>query len=192
MFFLRFFKPFFLKKESLGKEIFCFAKELIHKKGGLMRVSLDKIDLVVIQKLIEDGRASFSSIAKEAKLTDVAIKKRVESLKRKGVISSITANLNYKTLGFENPIFIQIRSEVAKNKDLIKKLSALDYVSELYQVLGEYNLLAKIIVQDLDAAEKTIGKLGTIDGILDLKTLVVLTEMKRSGALPSEALQKRL
>ncbi|MDD5162971.1 MAG: Lrp/AsnC family transcriptional regulator [Candidatus ainarchaeum sp.] len=157
-----------------------------------MRVSLDKIDLVVIQKLIEDGRASFSSIAKEAKLTDVAIKKRVESLKRKGVISSITANLSYKTLGFENPIFIQIRSEVAKNKDLIKKLSALDYVCELYQVLGEYNLLAKIIVQDLDAAEKTISRLGTIDGILDLKTLVVLTEIKRSGALPSEALQKKL
>ncbi|MDD5148203.1 MAG: Lrp/AsnC family transcriptional regulator [Candidatus ainarchaeum sp.] len=157
-----------------------------------MRVSLDKIDLIVIQKLIEDGRASFSSIAKEAKLTDVAIKKRVESLKRKGVIGSITANLNYKTLGFENPIFIQIRSEVAKNKDLIKKLSALDYVSELYQVLGEYNLLAKIIVQDLEAAEKTISKLGTLDGILDLKTLVVLTEIKRSGALPSEALQKKL
>ena len=157
-----------------------------------MKVSLDKIDLIVIQKLIEDGRASFSSIAKEAKLTDVAIKKRVESLKRKGVLSSITANLNYKTLGFENPIFIQIRSEVAKNKDLIKKLSALDFVSELYQVLGEYNLLAKILVQDLEAAEKTISKLGTIDGILDLKTLVVLTEIKRSCTLPSEALQKKL
>jgi Lrp/AsnC family transcriptional regulator for asnA, asnC and gidA len=157
-----------------------------------MRVSLDKIDLIVIQKLIEDGRASFSSIAKDAKLTDVAIKKRVESLKRKGVISSITANLNYKTLGFENPIFIQIRSEIAKNKDLIKKLSALDYVSELYQVLGEYNLLAKIIVQDLDSAEKTISKMGTLDGMLDLKTLVVLTEIKRSCALPSESLQKKL
>ena len=157
-----------------------------------MRASLDKIDLVIIQKLLQDGRASFSSMAKDAKLTDVAIKKRVESLKRKGVISAITATLNYKVLGFENPIFVQIRSEAAKNKDLIKKLVALDYVSELYQVLGEYNLVAKIIVQDLESAEKTIGKLGTLDGILDLKTLVVLSELKHCGTLPSEALQKKL
>ncbi|HLD58032.1 MAG TPA: Lrp/AsnC family transcriptional regulator [archaeon] len=157
-----------------------------------MRASLDKIDLIILQKLLEDGRASFSSIAKDAKLTDVAIKKRVESLKRKNVISSIAVNLNYKSLGFENPIFVQIRSESAKNKDLIKKLSALDFISELYQVLGEYNLVAKILVQDLESAEKTINKLGTLDGILDLKTLVVLSELKHGGTLPAEAMQKKL
>ena len=116
----------------------------------------------------------------------------LESLKRKGVISSIAVNLNYKALGFENPIFVQIRTEVSKNKDLIKKLAALDYVAELYQVLGEYNMVAKIIVQDLDAAEKTIAKLGTLDGILDLKTLVVLSELKHTCTVPSEALQKKL
>ena len=77
-------------------------------------------------------------------------------------------------------------------KDLIKKLSALDYVTELYQVLGEYNLLIKIIVQDLDAAEKTISKLGLLDGILDLKTLVVLSELKHAVTVPSGALQKKL
>ncbi|MBN2067877.1 MAG: Lrp/AsnC family transcriptional regulator [Candidatus Diapherotrites archaeon] len=157
-----------------------------------MQASLDKIDLIIIKNLLEDGRASFSSIAKETKLTDVAIKKRVESLRRRGVISKISANLNYKVLGFENPIYVQIRSEIGKNKDLIKRLGSFDYVVELYQVLGEYNLLAKLIVNDLDSAEKLIGKLGLIDGILDLKTLVVLSELKQGNVMPSTALQKRL
>jgi DNA-binding Lrp family transcriptional regulator len=44
---------------------------------------LDRIDHVVIARLIEDGRTSFSAIAKETNLTDVAIKKRFESLKRR-------------------------------------------------------------------------------------------------------------
>ena len=52
-------------------------------------VSLDKIDHIILKALLEDGRASFSAIARETKLTDVAIKKRVESLKRRGVIDSI-------------------------------------------------------------------------------------------------------
>ncbi|HLC36754.1 MAG TPA: Lrp/AsnC family transcriptional regulator [archaeon] len=155
-------------------------------------VSMDKIDLKIIQILLEDGRASFSKIAKETSLTDVAIKKRIERLQRKNIIHSITANLNLKVLGYENPIFVQMRTEISKNKDIIKKLQGFDYIIELYQVLGEYNLFAKLIVPDLDNAEQFIEKLGLIDGVIDAKTQVVLTELKKSNSLPTHALQKKL
>ncbi len=157
-----------------------------------MTVTLDKIDHMILQRLLEDGRVSFSAVAKEVSLTDVAIKKRVDRLKRKGVINSITADLNLKVLGFENPIYIQIRTELSKNKDVIKKLKEFDFITELYQVLGEYNLLAKLILPDLDAAEKLIAKLGLIDGILDCKTQVIISELKKSNALPNQTLQKTL
>ena len=156
-----------------------------------MVVSLDKVDHKILQKLLENGRAPFSDIAKDTKLTDVAIKKRVESLKRKGVLTSISADLNMKVLGYENPIFVQMRTELSKNKDLIKKVSSFDYVVELHQVLGEYNLLAKLIVPNLDSAEKFINNLGVVDGIIDVKTLVVLSELKRANCLPSSTLQKK-
>ena len=142
--------------------------------------------------LLEDGRASYSDIAKEVKLTDVAIKKRIERLKRRGLINSISADLNLKALGYENPIFVQIRSEISKNRDVIKKLQEMDYVIELHQVLGEYNIFAKLVVPDLDSAEKFIERLGNLDGILDIKTLVVISEVKKSKSLPSFSLQKKL
>lgn len=155
-------------------------------------ITLDRIDHKILQALLLDGRASFSQIAREVDLTDVAIKKRVESLKRKGVISSISANLNFRVLGFENPVFVQIRTEIAKNKDIIKKLQALDSVIELHQVLGEYNFLAKVLVTDLSSAEKTIGQLGQVDGVLDIKTLVAVSQLKSANALPTATLQKKL
>ena len=154
--------------------------------------NLDNIDNKIISLLLEDGRASFSAIANEVKLTDVAIKKRFERLKRRGIINSITADLNLKVLGYENPIFVQIRSELSKNKDVINKLKEFDYVIDLHQVLGEYNLIAKLIVPDLDSAEKFVDSLGKLDGVLDIKTLVVISEVKKSKALPSFSLQKRL
>lgn len=153
---------------------------------------LDKIDHTILQVLLGDGRASFSRIAKETSLTDVAIKKRVESLKRKGVIESISANLNFRVLGFENPVFVQIRTDLSKSKDVIKKLSSFDAVVELHQVLGEYNFLAKMLVLDLGHAEKVIAELGKIDGIRDIKTLVVANRIKQTTALPSASLQKKL
>ncbi|HZX33776.1 MAG TPA: Lrp/AsnC family transcriptional regulator [archaeon] len=150
------------------------------------------MDHRIIQMLLEDGRASYSDIAKEVKLTDVAIKKRIERLKRRGLINSISADLNLKALGYENPIFVQIRSEISKNRDVIKKLKEMDYVIELHQVLGEYNIFAKLVVPDLDSAEKFIERLGNLDGILDIKTLVVISEVKKSKSLPSFSLQKKL
>ncbi len=153
---------------------------------------LDKIDHKIISILLEDGRASFSAIAGEVKLTDVAIKKRVDRLRRRGIINSISADINLKTLGYENPIFVQMRSELSKNKDVIKKLKELDYVLDIYQVLGEYNIFAKLVVPDLDSAEKFVERLGTLDGVLDIKTLVVMSEVKKSKALPSFSLQNKL
>ena len=157
-----------------------------------MEAKLDKIDHIILEALLLDGRASFSAIARETKLTDVAIKKRVESLKRRSIISGITVDLNYKSLGYENPIYVQIRSEVSKNKDIVKKLKSMDFILELYQVLGEYNLIAKLIVPNLESAEKFISQLGLIDGVIDLKTMVVLSELKRSSSLPSKTLQNKL
>ncbi|MDO8634381.1 MAG: Lrp/AsnC family transcriptional regulator [archaeon] len=153
---------------------------------------LDKIDLRILQSLLDDGRMSFSAIAKEVSLTDVAIKKRFERLKRKGVIAAISANLDLKALGYENPIFVQIRSEISKNKNLVKRLKEFDSVVELYQILGEYNLFAKLVVPNLEVAEKFIESLGTLDGVLDIKTSVILSELKKTNSLPIFSLQKKL
>jgi Lrp/AsnC family transcriptional regulator for asnA, asnC and gidA len=155
-------------------------------------VSLDKIDYLILQALLADGRASFSAIARNSGLTDVAIKKRVESLKRRGIINGVSVDLNYKVLGYENPIFVQMRCEVSKQKDIIKKLQSMDFILELYQVLGDYNLHTKIIVPNLESAEKFINQLGLIDGIIDLKTMVVLSELKKTKSLPSSTLQNKI
>ncbi|MEK6959421.1 MAG: Lrp/AsnC family transcriptional regulator [archaeon] len=155
-------------------------------------MALDKIDHIILQNLLSDGRASFSAIARETKLTDVAIKKRVESLKRRGVIEGISVDLNYKTLGYENPIYVQIRSELSKNKDITKKLLGMDFVLELNQVLGEYNLIAKLVVPNLEAAEKFIAQLGLIDGVIDVKTMVVISELKKTKSLPASTFQNKI
>ena len=152
---------------------------------------LDKIDISILKALLEDGRASYSAVAKNTNLTDVAIKKRVESLKRKGVIASITANLNYSAIGFEKPLFIQLRTDLSKFKDVVKKLDGLENIIEVHQVLGEYNLLLKVVLPSLSAVEPFLARLSTVDGVQDMKSLVVVSQLKQSNSLPSSLAQKK-
>ncbi|MDO8624493.1 MAG: Lrp/AsnC ligand binding domain-containing protein, partial [Candidatus Diapherotrites archaeon] len=89
-------------------------------------------------------------------------------------------------------VFFQIRSELSKQKDIVKRVMEIEPIVELYQVLGEYNLHARVLVRNLAEAESVIAQLGTVDGILDVKTLVAVQLLKKSNSLPSSALQKRL
>ena len=156
-----------------------------------MIASLDRIDVLILKKLIADGRVSYRAIADEAQLTDVAIKKRVDSLKRRGILEAIRAEINYEVLGFEKPVFVQLRTELSKNKDLLKRIETFDHVVEIYQVLGEYNMLVKAILPDLAAVKDFVERLGSLDGVLDMKTLVVLDRVKKATSLPASVLQKR-
>ena len=156
-----------------------------------MIVALDRIDFHILKKLVEDGRISYRAIAEETQLTDVAIKKRVESLKRKGVLAGIKAEINYDVLGFEKPVFVQIRSDLSKNKDLLKRIENFEHVMEVYQVLGEYNLLVKAVLPDMTAIKDFIERLGSLDGVLDIKTLVVLEQLQKKNTLPASIMQKR-
>lgn len=154
--------------------------------------SIDKIDYIVLKCLLEDGRMSYSSIAKETNLTDVAIKKRIESLKRRNILNSVKADINLQTLGYENPVFLQIRSEISKTNNLIKKLESFEFITEVYKVLGEYNLFAKMILPKISHADQFLSKLGALDGVLDVKTMVVVDSVKNSSCLPATLLQKKL
>ncbi len=157
-----------------------------------MYVSLDKIDFQILKRLVSDGRTSYRAIADETELTDVAIKKRVDSLKRRGVISSISANLDLGVLGFSKPVFVQLRTDLSKHRDLLKKMNSFEHVFEVYQTMGEYNILLKAVLPDLESTKGFIERLGSLDGILDMKSMMVLESAKCVDSLPSTVMQKKL
>jgi len=156
-----------------------------------MIASLDRVEVLILKRLMVDGRTSYKAIAEEAQLTDVAVRKRVDSLKRRGIIKAIRAEIDYEVLGFEKPVFLQLRTELSKTKDLLKRIEAFEHVVEVHQVLGEYNLLVKAILPDLASVKDFVERLGALDGVLDMKTLVVLDEIKKSTTLPASVMQKR-
>ncbi|MCX8158337.1 MAG: Lrp/AsnC family transcriptional regulator [Candidatus Diapherotrites archaeon] len=155
-------------------------------------VEIDHIDRKIIEHLLLDGRVSFSSIAKQMNITDVAIKKRFERLVKKGIVKSIKAELDLRMLGYENPMYVQIKYDLSKKKDIIKQLSSMDIVVEICETIGKYNLLVKIVLPKLEDATKAIEKIGSIDGIIEIESMVVINEIKCFNSLPTMPLQKKI
>lgn len=153
--------------------------------------SLDKIDLLLLGRLLEDGRSSFSQLARETNLTDVAIKKRFERLKRQGIINTISADLNLDVLGFTKPVFVLLKTEPSKNKHISKRLSEMEQVVEFHELMGEHNFMLKLVCPDMSHVKRVLDDLGYIDGVRELRSMPVLNVVKKTNALPPTSFQKR-
>ena len=155
-------------------------------------VTFDRIDKLILQRLMEDGRASFSQIARETKLTDVAIKKRFERLKRQSIIRGVRAELNYDALGYSKPVYELLKVDPSKIRELEKKLAEMDYVLEFAHVLGSHSFVLKMLIPDFPKAKKMVEDLGKLDGIIEINSMAVLSETKKTNSLPAIPLQKKL
>jgi len=150
---------------------------------------IDKIDKHIIEKLIVDGRISFANIAKEINLTDVAIKKRLERLKQRGIIKSIYAEVDYFVIGFSEQVEMLILVDPPKQNEIIKKLKENEDVIKLKGVTGEYNLVAEIIATDKSNLKKILDNIYSIDGITRVNILTHIKDYKSSKNLPSKIIQ---
>lgn len=150
---------------------------------------IDKIDKHIIEKLIVDGRISFANIAKEINLTDVAIKKRLERLKQRGIIKSIFAEVDYTIIGFSEHIEMLILVDPPKQNEVIKKLKEVEDIIKLKGVTGEYNLIAEVIATDKGSLKKILDIIYSVDGITKVNILTYIKDYKYSKNLPSKIIQ---
>ncbi len=72
--------------------------------------------------------------------------------------------------------FVLISTVPGKEQEVYNKISKLDYIAEIHPLFGEYDLIVKIDAKDYNEIGKVmIEKIRTIDGVIDTKTLTVIT-----------------
>lgn len=150
---------------------------------------IDKIDKYIIEQLAINGRVSFATIAKEINLTDVAIKKRLDRLIQKGIIKTISAEIDYEILGFNEKVEILITIDPSKQNEILKKLKDMEDIKEIIEVTGEYNILIRIMALDKSDLKYLLDSVFKIDGITKASILTLLKEHKNSKSLPRKILQ---
>jgi DNA-binding Lrp family transcriptional regulator len=71
--------------------------------------------------------------------------------------------------------FVLMHVSPLHESEVFNKLSKLHEVIEVHPLLGEYDLIAKILAEDYESiGEIVIHKIKTINGITDTKTLTGL------------------
>ncbi len=154
-----------------------------------MQKYLDQYDYKIIVRLLQDGRSTFSTIAKDLGITDVAVKKRFERLISKGIIRKVSVDLDYVQLGIGAEVMIFLKVDPVIEDKAMLLLKEEDLVRTIYKTVGDYNITFFYMVRDfsqLSSIEKVLSK---IKGIIDYKMLFVTEKSFDKQNIPLSSLQ---
>lgn len=149
-----------------------------------MDTKLDKIDLDIINSLMEDGRKSFRQIARETNTSTPTVESRFSRLKELGIIKNIQPIFDFEK--FKDIILsvMYIKTEPAESDNVINELESFPEKASLYTATGEYNLVARVIAYDQTQLEDARQKIQIIKGIQSVYIQILGKTLKDKPVLP--------
>lgn len=143
----------------------------------MLKVELDNADLTILNRLNENGRATYSEIANDLNLTVPTVRSRIDKLIKIGVIHHIGIYLNPHSLTNESAALINIKANKEHKKEFIDFLTSLDEVREVFEVLDEFNILLITQMQPLNMHQILFEEIKANSNIEEVKISILLKEV---------------
>ncbi len=133
---------------------------------------MDETDKKILRILKDEGRAGYSEIGIQIGLSEGAVRKRIKSLTDTGVIRKFTVKIGVAE-GAE-AITLLATNPSHPTQDVSNKIRAITGVETLYEVTGEYDIVAVISGMSVAEVNECIEKIRRVDGIMKTNTMIVL------------------
>ena len=133
----------------------------------MAKIRFDEYELKMLQILQEAGRTPVSELAELIGLSTTPCGRRFEGLQKSGAIRGLTTHSGDAPERF--------KTEILKRPE----------VTACWALTGDQDFLLNVLVPDVDALnEFVMQKLMKIEVVRDVKTNLVLENVKPDGALP--------
>jgi len=142
-------------------------------------MSLDILDMKIIQHLTEDARTTYRAIAEDAGVSEATVKNRIDRLKETGVITKFTAVLDFHKLGRAIKSFIGLKVQPTKLQEIVDHMKSHPDVHVLYRTSGDVDLLFEVIFEKMEDLNKFLESELALDGILGTVVTIVIGPYKR-------------
>ena len=110
---------------------------------------IDQLDLKITEYLQEDGRISYSHIAREIDVPEATVRYRVKRLLDDEIIK-ISAFINTGKLKYENVAYIELDADSAFFETTLHDLISMEKISYISSVTGQFNIMLEYVYEDND------------------------------------------
>ena len=151
-------------------------------------MELSVIDRKILRALQEDGRMTVQAIADRVGLSASPCLRRIRQMERAGIIAGYSAVVEQKAVGLPVSVFISIRLERQRSRELDAFAAAIGgwpEVMECYLMTGQFDFLLRVVCADLGAYEQFLReRLTQVEGVASIESSFSLGQVKHSRVLP--------
>ncbi|MEO0432187.1 MAG: Lrp/AsnC family transcriptional regulator [Cyanobacteria bacterium J06656_5] len=134
---------------------------------------IDQLDLNIIKLLQQNGRIAYSDIARSIDAPEATIRYRVKRLIDEKIIS-ISAFINTGKIKYENVAYIELDVTPIFLEANISELIAMENISYVASVTGEFDLMLEYIYRDNDDLLNFINSLKRNPNVKRLHSRTIL------------------
>src|SRR3954464_10758386 len=140
--------------------------------------SIDGIDRRIIALLRENARRSFQDIGAQVALSAPAVKRRVDRLRREGVIKGCTTLIDPRRFGWQTQAIVELTTEGRfSGADILTAIRSHPEVAAAYTVAGQASAILIVRAEDTVHLERVLERLRETPAITRTRTAVVLSTL---------------
>jgi Lrp/AsnC family leucine-responsive transcriptional regulator len=137
---------------------------------------LDDLDRQILRLLAEDGRRSYTDLAKDTGLSTSAVHQRVRRLEQRGAITGYAAQIDPVTAGLPLTAFVSVTPiDPAAPDDAPERLAHLTAIEACHSVAGDESYILKVRVSDPGALEALLQEIRAAAQVRTRTTVVLST-----------------
>ncbi|MEM3864110.1 MAG: HTH-type transcriptional regulator LysM, partial [Metallosphaera sp.] len=129
-----------------------------------MSEKIDSKDIKILDVLKKNARTPYTLIAKDLKVSEAAIRKRIEKLTKLGVIKRFT--IDYELENEVKAIVMVKSTPQIPTPEISKKIAKTPGVETVYETTGDYDII--VIVREINRSSinRTIDEIRSIQGVM--------------------------
>jgi Lrp/AsnC family transcriptional regulator, leucine-responsive regulatory protein len=143
-------------------------------------MELDGTDWRILKALQEDGRLSYTELARAVAMSPSAVTERVRRLEAAGVIAGYTAVVDPERVGLSILALVRLRYPSGNYRPFQALLDATPEIVEAHHVTGEDCFVLKVLARSMRHLEQVTGR---ISGLGPVTTSVVYSSPLTRRAL---------
>lgn len=157
-----------------------------------MASELDEFEKKILAILQVDASRSSADIAQEIGLSQAPCWRRIQRLKDEGYIRSEVCVLDRRKIGLRAQVFAQVKLTAhgrANLSQFVDAMNAFPEVLDCFVLMGAVDFMLRIVTEDIEAYERFFfEKLSQVPGVQEVNSMVALSEIKFTTALPLDHL----
>ncbi len=123
-------------------------------------MTLDKYDRILLDALLENGRASFAQLARLVNLSAPAVAERVAKLEACGVITGYEAKVDMAKVGLPIQCVIELRLASHGSQQTYDELARIPELIQCHRVTGDPCVIMQAAVGSMPELEGLINRIA--------------------------------